>query len=148
MAMFTTPRNALIEPSVEEFEEQGLTDIGIIQQDHPRTNPSAKLQVASIHTAVNRELPQVALLVNDEAHMNTKEFNALLDSEDWKNKIVIALSATPWKKGMGLRWKHLVQTASLSGRQRRTEPGGKEEAPRRRREPSYHREGRSCGDGR
>jgi superfamily II DNA or RNA helicase len=114
MAMFTTPRNALIEPSVEEFEEQGLTDIGIIQQDHPRTNPSAKLQVASIHTAVNRELPQVALLVNDEAHMNTKEFNALLDSEDWKNKIVIALSATPWKKGMGLRWKHLVQTKQTS----------------------------------
>jgi DNA repair protein RadD len=114
MAMFTTPRNALIEPSVEEFEEQGLTDIGIIQQDHPRTNPHAKLQVASIHTAVNRELPQVALIVNDEAHMNTKEFNALMDSDELKNKIVIALSATPWKKGMGLRWTCLIKTKPTS----------------------------------
>jgi DNA repair protein RadD len=113
-SMFTTPRNALIEPSVEEFEEQGLTDIGIIQQDHPRTNPHAKLQVASIHTAVNRELPIIHLVVDDEVHMNTKEFNALVDSEEWKNIIVIGLSATPWKKGMGLRWKTLIQTKSTS----------------------------------
>lgn len=114
VSMFTTPRNALIEPSVEEFEEQGLTDIGIIQQDHPRTNMDAKLQVASIHTAVNRELPHLDLVIVDEVHMEKKEFNALLDSEEWKNKIVIALSATPWKKGMGRRWKKLIKTKSTA----------------------------------
>lgn len=113
-SMFTTPRNALIEPSVEEFEEQGLSDIGIIQQDHPRTNPRAKLQVASIHTAVNRELPSLDLVIVDEVHMEKKEFNALLDSEEWAKKIVIALSATPWKKGMGRRWKKLIQTKSTA----------------------------------
>lgn len=113
-SMFTAPRNALIEPSVEEFEEQGLSDIGIIQQDHPRTNLSAKLQVASIHTAVNRELPHLDLVIVDEVHMEKKEFNALLDSEEWKNKIVIALSATPWKKGMGRRWKKLIKTKSTA----------------------------------
>lgn len=113
-SMFTTPRNALIEPSVEEFEEQGISDIGIIQQDHPRTNLNAKLQVASIHTAVNRELPPLDLVIVDEVHMTTKEFNALLDSEDWRNRIVIALSATPWKKGMGRRWKRLIQTKSTA----------------------------------
>src|ERR1700677_100290 len=51
VSMFTVPRNALIEPSVEEFEGEGLSDIGIVQQDHPRTNLHAKLQIASIHTA-------------------------------------------------------------------------------------------------
>jgi superfamily II DNA or RNA helicase len=66
VSMFTVPRNALIEPSVEEFEGEGLTDIGIIQQDHPRTNPYAKLQVASIHTAVNRELPHLDFVIVDE----------------------------------------------------------------------------------
>lgn len=113
-SMFTTPRNALIEPSVEEFEEQGLMDIGIIQQNHPRTNADAKLQVASIHTAVNRQLPHLDLVICDEIHMEKKEFNALLDSEDWVNKIVISLSATPWKKGMGRRWKKLIKTKSTA----------------------------------
>lgn len=114
VSMFTTPRNALIEPTAEEFEEQGLTDIGVIQQEHPRTNPHALLQVASIHTAVNRTLPQIDFVIVDEVHLQTKAFNALLDSEEWRDKLVIGLSATPWKKGMGFRWKKLVQTIRTS----------------------------------
>lgn len=113
-SMFTVPRNALIEPSVEEFEGQGLTDIGIIQQDHPRTNPDAKLQVASIHTAVNRPMDPPHLVIVDEVHLEKEEFNKLLDSEAWSNTVVIALSATPYKKGMGRRWKKLVQTKSTA----------------------------------
>ena len=31
-----------------------------------------------------------------------------VDSEQWKNKFVIGLSATPWAKGMGRRWGCLV----------------------------------------
>lgn len=110
VSMFTVPRNALIEPSVEEFEGEGLADIGIIQQDHPRTNPYAKLQVASIHTAPNRELPRLDFIIVDEVHLSTEAFLAMIDSEDWKNIIIIGLSATPWKKGMGRRWKCLIQT--------------------------------------
>src|SRR5580658_862685 len=101
MSMFTVPRNALIEPSVEEFEGEGLSDIGIIQQDHPRTNPHALLQVASIHTAISRELPDLDFVIVDEAHLSSRPFLALLDS--WTNTIAIGLSATPWKKGMGFR---------------------------------------------
>jgi superfamily II DNA or RNA helicase len=113
-SMFTVPRNALIEPSVEEFEGQGLTDIGIIQQDHPRTNPDAKLQVASIHTAVNRPMDPPHLVILDEVHLEKEEFNKLLDSEEWSRTVVIALSATPYKKGMGRRWKKLIQTKSTA----------------------------------
>lgn len=109
-SMFTVPRNALIEPSVEEFEGEGLSDIGIIQQDHPRTNLHAKLQIASIHTAINRELPSLDFVIVDEVHLSTGLFLGLLDSAEWANKIVIGLSATPWKKGMGLRWTSLIQT--------------------------------------
>lgn len=114
VSMFTVPRNALIEPSVEEFEGEGLRDIGIIQQDHPRTNPDAKLQVASIHTAINRELPKLDFVIVDEVHMTTELFQKLLDSEEWANKIVIGLSATPWKKGMGLKWTSLIQTKNTA----------------------------------
>ena len=111
-SMFTVPRNALIEPSVEEFEGEGLTDIGIIQQDHPRTNMDALLQVASIHTAISRELPNLDFVVVDEAHLSSKPFLALLDS--WTDTIAIGLSATPWKKGMGFRWTKLIQTKKTS----------------------------------
>jgi superfamily II DNA or RNA helicase len=114
VSMFTVPRNALIEPSVEEFEGEGLSDIGIIQQDHPRTNPWAKLQVASIHTAVNRELPKIDFAIADEIHLSTKEFWNLLDSEEWKDVIVIALTATPWNKGLGRRFTIMVQTKRTS----------------------------------
>ena len=113
-SMFTVPRNALIEPSVEEFEGQGLVSIGIIQQDHPRTNPNALLQVASIHTAVNRPMDPPNLVIVDEVHLEKEEFNKLLDSEAWAKTVVIALSATPYKKGMGRRWKKLIQTKSTS----------------------------------
>ena len=113
-SMFTVPRNALIEPSVEEFEGEGLSDIGIIQQDHPRTNPFAKLQVASIHTAVNRELPKLHFIIADEIHLATEAFLEMVDSADWQNTIIIGLSATPWKKGMGRRWKALIQTKTTA----------------------------------
>ena len=42
-----------------------------------------------------------------------KAFNALLDSEEWKNKLVIGLSATPWTRGMGLRWKSFIIAATM-----------------------------------
>ena len=114
VSMFTVPRNALIEPSVEEFEGEGLSDIGIIQQDHPRTNPHAKLQVASIHTAVNRELPNLDFIIVDEVHLSTEAFMDMVNSADWQNVIIIGLSATPWKKGMGLTWKCLIQTKTTA----------------------------------
>jgi DNA repair protein RadD len=109
-SMFTVPRNPLIEPTVEEFEGQGLWDIGVIQANHPRTRDGAKLQVASIHTAVNRNLPRIHFMVVDEVHLETQKFNTLLDSPELANVVVIGLSATPWKKSMGLRWKAFVQT--------------------------------------
>ena len=114
VSMFTVPRNALIEPSVEEFEGEGLSDIGIIQQDHPRTNLHAKLQIASIHTAPNRELLHLDFIIVDEVHLSTQAFLDMVDSEDWRNTIIIGLSATPWKKGMGLRWTSLIQTKTTN----------------------------------
>lgn len=114
VSMFTVPRNALIEPSVEEFEGEGLSDIGIIQQDHPRTNLHAKLQISSIHTAVNRELPHLDFIIVDEVHLSTQAFLQMIDSEDWKNIIIIGLSATPWKKGMGRIWKAMIQTKTTA----------------------------------
>ena len=114
-AMFVVPRNALIGPTVEEFEGQGLTDIGIIQANHPRTDPNARLQVASIHTAINRELPKFDLVIVDEFHLMVKKFQELIDSEEWRDTLVIGLSATPWKKGMGFKWQEpLIQTMTTN----------------------------------
>ena len=69
--------------------------------------------MASIHTAVNRDLPSLDFVIVDEAHLCNVAFLKLMtfvDSSEWADRIVIGLSATPWKKGMGFRWTKLIQT--------------------------------------
>ena len=106
--MFCVPRLSLIDQTVERFVQNGIRDIGVIQGQHRLTNPYACVQVASIQTLVRREIPDVTFIILDEAHIQRKEINALLQSEEWKDKIVIGLSATPWSKGLGLIWTRLI----------------------------------------
>src|SRR6185312_1708133 len=106
--LFCVPRLSLLNQTVRKFEVQGIHDIGVIQADHERTDPFARVQVASIETLVRRALPEVDFGIIDECHIQYQALNRIIDSEEWKNKIVIGLSATPWAKGMGLRWTKLV----------------------------------------
>lgn len=111
--MFTVPAITLVEQALRSFEAQGIADIGIIQAQHERTDFEATVQIASVQTLIRRELPEVHLVLIDECHIQYKAFNTVLDSEAWKDKVVIGLSATPWTKGMGRRWTKLIVAATI-----------------------------------
>jgi superfamily II DNA or RNA helicase len=112
--MICVPRLSLINQTVKRFEAQGIRDIGVIQGQHEMTDYSASVQVASVQTLVRRPIPDIDFVLYDECHIQHDAMNRILDSEAWAKKIVIGFSATPWAKGMGLRWKKLIVPASTN----------------------------------
>jgi superfamily II DNA or RNA helicase len=112
--LFCVPRLSLINQTVERFHDQGIIDVGVIQGRHHLTDFTAAVQIASVQTLVRRKLPTVDFVLYDEVHIQNEAMNKILDSEEWKDKIVIGLSATPWAKGMGLRWTELVIGATTN----------------------------------
>lgn len=111
--LFTVPRLTLIAQAVSDFENEGISHIGVIQSDHPRTDSSAPVQVASVQTLIRRTamVKQPELVIIDECHEDFAGLTKIMDS--WSS-LFIGLSATPWRQGMGLQWQTLVQSASIS----------------------------------
>lgn len=104
--MFTVPRISLVDQAVSEFETQGIRDIGVIQADHPRADPDAPVQVASVDTLARRDLPpKQGLVICDECHMQSKSVLQMM--REWPDTFFVGLSATPWAKGMGRVWQDL-----------------------------------------
>ena len=104
--IFTAPAVALINQTIAAFEAQGIRDIGAMQANHPRTNPLAQVQVASVQTLARREIPEAALVIVDECHIRSEVIEAMM--RDRPDVFFVGLSATPWAKGMGLIWQDLV----------------------------------------
>jgi DNA repair protein RadD len=112
--LICVPRLSLINQTVKRFQAQGIRDIGVIQGQHEMTDYSAAVQVASVQTLVRRPIPDIDFVLYDECHIQHEAMNKILDSEAWAKKIVIGFSATPWAKGMGLRWKKLIVPATTN----------------------------------
>ena len=110
--LFTAPAISLIDQTVRAFEFEGIRDIGVMQAQHVRTDREAQVQIASVQTLIKRELPEVDFLMLDEIHQTYKGLSEMLDGP-WKDKIAIGLTATPWVKGMGLRWTSLIIPATI-----------------------------------
>ena len=110
--IFTCPAVSLVDQTLASFEFEGIKDIGVMQADHERTDHLARVQIASVQTLVRRALPEVDFMILDEIHLQFKGLNEMLDGP-WKDKIAIGLSATPWAKGMGLRWTKLIIPATI-----------------------------------
>jgi superfamily II DNA or RNA helicase len=110
--IFTCPAISLVDQTLKAFEAEGIRDIGIMQADHERTDKYARVQIASVQTLVKRALPDVDFMILDEVHLRFHALNEMLDGP-WKDKIAIGLSATPWAKGMGLRWTKLIVPATI-----------------------------------
>lgn len=113
-SLFTVPSIALVNQTLAHFEREGISDIGIIQSRHERTDWLAQVQIASVQTLIRRALPEVDFVLVDEAHNQFDKLNERLDSDEWKDKVVIGLTATPWAKGMGIRWTKLIIAATVS----------------------------------
>lgn len=112
--LFTCPAISLVDQTLAAFEREGIHDIGVMQAQHVRTNHAATVQIASVQTLIRRAAPEIGFALIDEVHEQFDGLDALLDSPEWKDKIVIGLSATPWAKGMGLRWTKLVIAGTIN----------------------------------
>ncbi|WP_164882400.1 DEAD/DEAH box helicase [Paenirhodobacter populi] len=104
--IFTAPAVNLIDQTVSAFEAEGIRDIGVMQANHPRTDRMARVQVASVQTLARREIPQASMVIVDECHIHAAAVERLMDER--QDVFFVGLSATPWAKGMGLRWQDLV----------------------------------------
>lgn len=103
--IFTVPQKNLVNQTVDAFEAEGIKDIGVMQGNHPRLDPNAMVQVATVQTLARRDIPEASLIVADECHINSSVIDKLMEEDDI---YFVGLSATPWRKGMGHKWQDLV----------------------------------------
>jgi len=107
--VFVVPAISLIDQTVEMFADEGIRDIGVIQADHPLTDWSKPVQIASIQTIRRRgAYPNAKVVLFDEVHQLHKEHIAWLKHEDWLKTPFIGLSATPWTRGLGRYFDSLL----------------------------------------
>jgi superfamily II DNA or RNA helicase len=104
--VFVVPAKELIDQTVAAFRKEGILEIGVIQADHPETDPTRPVQVASAQTLARRALPPADLVIVDEAHRVQRrvfEWMKLCPKLPF-----IGLSATPWTKGLGKHYDDLI----------------------------------------
>ena len=107
--LFVADRLELIDQASERFDIEGIPH-GIVQADHPRTDPDAPLQVCSIQTLNRRRLPAFDFCVIDEAHVIHQAHKRLMETD----AKFVGLSATPFAKGLGKIFDSLVVGATTS----------------------------------
>lgn len=112
--MFVVPMLSLIDQTVERFVQNGINEIGVMQGQHEMTDPRQPVQVCSMQTLMRRELPDVDLVIIDEAHVQFKFMRDWLAWEHWKHVPFIGLTATPWARGMGKVWDDLIIATTTS----------------------------------
>ena len=108
---FTVPALELIDQTVMRLAENGIDQVGVIQAQHPMTNPTKPVQVASVQTLLNRDRPEVDFWVIDEAHIFFESYYPKLFAEI--RQPIIGLSATPWTRGLGKWYEELVVPATM-----------------------------------
>jgi superfamily II DNA or RNA helicase len=110
---FCVPFLGLIDQTFERFVQFGIdpADIGVIQADHPWRRPGAKVQICSGHTLANRGFPAADLVIIDEAHRHLEIYRTWMDA--CPQVYFLGLSATPWTKGLGKHYDHLIRPTSI-----------------------------------
>jgi superfamily II DNA or RNA helicase len=104
----TVPALSLIGQTVEKFYAEGITDIGVIQANHPLTNYSRPIQIATAQTLQRREIPPADLVMIDECHRWFDFYGRWLHDPRWSEVPFIGLSATPWTRGLGRHFRKLI----------------------------------------
>jgi superfamily II DNA or RNA helicase len=102
---FIVDRVELIDQASERFTEDGI-DHGVMQGDHPMTDPTKQVQVATIQTISRRRTQDFDFGIIDECHVLHKTHIDYMKAYD--NIPFIGLSATPFAKGMGNHFNNLI----------------------------------------
>lgn len=98
-ALFVADRRVLVDQISERMDSYGI-DHGIMMAGHWRWRPSCAIQVCSAQTLSRMDsLPNVSLLISDEAHRQRKQ---IVDVIRGRSSLkAIGLTATPFTKGLG-----------------------------------------------
>ena len=110
--IFTVPAVSLVDQTAREFYAEGIRDIGVMQADHPMTDASKPVQIASVQTLQRREIPQAGLVIIDEAHRNFQFVRDWMRRDGWERVPFVGLSATPWTQGLGRDYDDLIVGAT------------------------------------
>jgi DNA repair protein RadD len=106
---FVVPALSLIDQTVAAFEADSIHAIGVMQGIHERTDRDQPVQVCSVATVARRKRPDVDLVIVDEAHQMYKEIFRWM--KDCPQVLFIGMSATPWARGLGKYYDHLIVAA-------------------------------------
>lgn len=121
---FVVDRIALIDQTVTKLYSEGIEDVGVIQRDHPMSNPARRVQVASIQTIHSRSaFPESSIVFIDECHVLHKAHKEWIESRS--DLIFLGLSATPSTKGLGKYFQTMISagtTREMIGRGILVEP--------------------------
>ena len=119
--IFTVPALSLIDQTVAALMSDGVTDIGVLQGDHPETDWSRPCQVASVMTLTRREAflerwrkeaGRVVVII-DEAHWMSQFYPKWFKA--WHDVPFIGLTATPYSKGLGKLFDDLIVAETTRG---------------------------------
>jgi DNA repair protein RadD len=109
---FTVPSINLVDQTVAAFEAEGIHCIGVLQGAHPRTDCEAPVQICSVQTLTRRKRLEVDLVLVDEAHGLYRD--VLRWMRDCPSLPFLGLSATPWARGLGKYYDHLIVAATTA----------------------------------
>ncbi len=107
---FVVPFTVLINQTAKSFMDQGIPQPGIIQADHPWTDPNKRLQIASVQTLARRKIEDFDLYIIDEAHVIYKE---IVNISEQTSIPFVGLSGSPFSKGLGKIYDDLIMTKSM-----------------------------------
>lgn len=108
--IFVVNAISLVDQTVKAFWDEGIKQIGVMQGQHELTNRVMPVQVASVQTLQNRQIPHADLVLIDEAHNWFKFYGQWM--AEWDAVPFLGLSATPWTKGLGKHYQDLIIAAT------------------------------------
>src|SRR4051812_30846312 len=112
--VFVVPFLSLAEQTVAAFTAQGIACIGVMQARHPMTDARQPVQVASLQTLRRRSLPPADIVIIDEAHRWFGFLGQWMGMPEWQRVPFVGLSASPWTKGLGKHYDHLIVAATTA----------------------------------
>lgn len=105
-AAMIVDRIVLVDQTSARLSKYGI-EHGVMQAGHWRERPSERIQVCSAQTLERRDsFPDIDLIILDECHIVRKKTVEFLNRNP--NIRVIGLTATPFTKGLGDIYTHVV----------------------------------------
>lgn len=103
-------RIVLVEQTSLRLGKYGI-EHGVMQSGHWRHRPMERIQICSAQTLEKRQsFPDIDLLIIDECHVQRKKTVEFIQNNP--NIKVIGLTATPFTKGLGEVYTHVVGASS------------------------------------